>query len=77
MNGVAVLGKKERAELFLLTAQRMNLHPVNIEKDFWVCWLLKQLFTMPELDGWLVFKGGLYPATRGPGIGYACGAHPP
>ncbi|HLF94332.1 MAG TPA: nucleotidyl transferase AbiEii/AbiGii toxin family protein [Planctomycetota bacterium] len=36
----------------------MRFHPVNVEKDYWVCWLLKQLFTIPEYDGWLVFKGG-------------------
>lgn len=36
----------------------MRFHPVNVEKDFWVCWLLKQLFTGPDYDGWLVFKGG-------------------
>jgi len=36
----------------------MRLHPVNVEKDFWVCWLLKQLFTIRELTGWLTFKGG-------------------
>jgi len=41
-----------------VTAERLQFHPVNVEKDFWVCWLLKQLFTIPELDGWLTFKGG-------------------
>jgi len=55
---IAKTGKRERSELFLLTADRMRLHPVNVEKDFWVCWLLKQLFTIPEYNGWLVFKGG-------------------
>jgi hypothetical protein len=49
---------KDRADLFRLTADRMRFHPVNIEKDFWVCWLLKQLFTIPDFEGWLVFKGG-------------------
>ena len=29
-----------------------------IEKDFWVCWVLKQLFADPELGNHLVFKGG-------------------
>jgi hypothetical protein len=29
-----------------------------IEKDFWVCWTLKRLFTMKPLDGHLIFKGG-------------------
>jgi len=58
LDKIARTGKRERAELFILTADRMGIHPVNVEKDFWVCWLLKQLFTIPEFDGWLVFKGG-------------------
>ena len=58
MDKVATMGAKARGELFVLAADRMRFHPVNVEKDFWVCWLLKQLFTLPELDGWLVFKGG-------------------
>lgn len=58
MNSVAVLGREERVELFRLTAERMHLEPAIVEKDFWVCWLLKHLFTIEELDGWLVFKGG-------------------
>jgi hypothetical protein len=49
---------KDRADLFRLTADRMRLHPVNVEKDFWVSWLLKQLFTIRAFEGWLVFKGG-------------------
>lgn len=56
---VAGLDRKTRAELFQESAARIgHLSPVVIEKDFWVCWLLKQLFTLPELEGWLVFKGG-------------------
>ena len=58
MDKVATMSPKARGELFALAADRMRFHAVNVEKDFWVCWLLKQLFTMPELAGWLVFKGG-------------------
>ena len=29
-----------------------------IEKDFWVCWMLKQLFSIDALTGRLLFKGG-------------------
>jgi predicted nucleotidyltransferase component of viral defense system len=29
-----------------------------IEKDFWVCWVLKQLFSIEALSGRLLFKGG-------------------
>ncbi len=58
MNKVAATSRTRRADLFAATAERMQLHPVNVEKDFWVCWLLKQLFTIREFDGWLTFKGG-------------------
>jgi predicted nucleotidyltransferase component of viral defense system len=29
-----------------------------MEKDFWVCWFLNVLFTDPQFDQALVFKGG-------------------
>ena len=58
MDKVAKLSRSDRADLFNETAARMGLNPVIIEKDFWVCWMLKQLFTIKELDGRLVFKGG-------------------
>ncbi len=31
---------------------------VAVEKDFWVCWTLEQLFQLPEIGGHLTFKGG-------------------
>lgn len=58
MDRVAVRPIHDRAELFKETAARVGIHEVIAEKDFWVCWILKQLFTIPELDGWLTFKGG-------------------
>lgn len=58
MDTVAARAAEDRADLFRATADRMDFHPVNVEKDFWVCWLLKQLFSIPEVDGWLTFKGG-------------------
>ena len=58
MDRIARAKANEREELFRVVAAQMELHPVNIEKDFWVCWLLKQLFTIAEFEGWLVFKGG-------------------
>jgi len=58
MNSVATLSKVDRAGLFRATAELMQFHPVNIEKDFWVCWLLKQLYSIPEFEDMFVFKGG-------------------
>jgi predicted nucleotidyltransferase component of viral defense system len=40
------------------TAARMGWVASSVEKDFWVCWTLQQLFTMPALAPHLTFKGG-------------------
>ena len=29
-----------------------------VEKDFWVCWSLKQLFSLPTYGDHMIFKGG-------------------
>lgn len=58
MDKVAQLDRSDRADLFNETAARMGLNPVIIEKDFWVCWILKHLFTITEFSDRLVFKGG-------------------
>lgn len=46
-----------RAELFQETANRRGVSAILIEKDSWVCWTLKQLFSL-EGQPPLVFKGG-------------------
>jgi hypothetical protein len=38
--------------------QRLGLAPASIEKDFWVCWTLRELFSLPEWGEQLTFKGG-------------------
>ncbi len=58
MDSVAQLNRTDREDLFNETAARMGLHPVIVEKDFWVCWILKQLFTIKIFSGRLIFKGG-------------------
>src|ERR1035437_2652931 len=49
---------RERADLFAETAERKVLPEAIIEKDFWVCWVLKQLFSIEAFSGRLLFKGG-------------------
>lgn len=39
-------------------ANRRDLTPVIVEKDFWVCWTLRRLTTAPELRDQITFKGG-------------------
>lgn len=42
----------------LEVAARLGIPPVAVEKDFWVCWVLRELTTLPEHGDSLVFKGG-------------------
>ena len=59
MNLIAELPAEQRKELFSIAAERMGMGSVAVvEKDFWVCWTLKQLFEHPELSKLLIFKGG-------------------
>ncbi|HOX47042.1 MAG TPA: nucleotidyl transferase AbiEii/AbiGii toxin family protein [Myxococcota bacterium] len=37
---------------------RLGLSPVSLEKDFWVCWTLRELFGLPVWGPRLTFKGG-------------------
>jgi len=58
LNGIARMPAAERAEVFAETAARKGLPEAIIEKDFWVCWVLKQLFSIEALSDRLLFKGG-------------------
>ena len=58
MDGVARWPAEERAELFRETAARRGVVPTIIEKDFWVCWTLRRLFTTEAQRPAMLFKGG-------------------
>ena len=36
----------------------MGLSEAVVEKDFWVCWTLNQIFTIEQFKERLLFKGG-------------------
>ena len=49
----------EERQLYIKQASLTTGRGVFIyEKDFWVCWILKILFTLPEFREQLTFKGG-------------------
>jgi hypothetical protein len=58
MDRIATGPPKDRRDLFSETASRLGMNPAIVEKDFWVCWILKHLFAEPALKGQMVFKGG-------------------
>ena len=52
----------DRRDLFLTAAARLGTAVQNVEKDFWVCWVLDALFNGLEPGGpRLLFKGGTSP----------------
>lgn len=36
-------------------ANKLNIRAIVLEKDIWLCWVLKQLFNIPLI---MAFKGG-------------------
>lgn len=58
MDTVIQLSQRQRAELFESAALQTGMDTVILEKDFWVCWTLKELFQLPDIGEHLIFKGG-------------------
>ena len=58
MKSILSLSPVQRRQLFEGAAQKLGIQEIIIEKDFWVCWTLRELFAMPDVGEHLVFKGG-------------------
>jgi hypothetical protein len=58
MDKVARLPAQDRRDIFSEAAAKRGIRPAIIEKDFWVCLVLKLLFLTSPFARSLVFKGG-------------------
>jgi len=58
MDKFVSLNVKDKRAYFEVAAANLNIMPQLVEKDFWVCWILKVLFSLPEVGPHLTFKGG-------------------
>lgn len=60
MKELLSISRNERAQLFQEATDRSpNIHnSIIIEKDFWVCWALHQIFSSSSLSPHITFKGG-------------------
>jgi len=58
MDKVANLSASQRRDLFRETAAKRAMNPAIVEKDFWVCWVLKHLFADATFGERIIFKGG-------------------
>lgn len=58
MQAFLAMSDEDRRRFCKEAEARTGLPPASIEKDFWVCWILKQLFTLADWGSHLTFKGG-------------------
>ncbi|MEI6606580.1 MAG: hypothetical protein WCP35_14830 [Verrucomicrobiota bacterium] len=58
MNAFVQLTPDDRYAACKQVEVSMNLQAASVEKDFWVCWTLRALFTLPDIGNHLTFKGG-------------------
>ena len=58
MNNFLLLKDGDKQVYFEVVAHKLGVMPQLIEKDFWVCWILKILFSLPTAGSHITFKGG-------------------
>ena len=58
MNTFLQLPAPRRRAAFQQVDEAIGLQALSVEKDFWVCWTLRELFALPGLGEHLTFKGG-------------------
>jgi predicted nucleotidyltransferase component of viral defense system len=58
MDGFLKMSPKDRRLACLQVEERMHLQAASVEKDFWICWTLRELFALPGIEPHLTFKGG-------------------
>ncbi len=52
------LETRERADIIEAASSEMGIPKAIIEKDFWVCWILKKIFQCEQIADSIMFKGG-------------------
>jgi len=53
MDAFLQLSASRRLLAFQQVDETMGLQAVSVEKDFWVCWTLRELFSLPGIGGHL------------------------
>jgi len=58
MDAFLTLSAQERRLACLQAEGQMGLQAASVEKDYWVCWTLRELFSLSGVGEHLTFKGG-------------------
>lgn len=57
MNAFLQIPAERRRLAFQQVDASMGLQAFSVEKDFWVCWTLRELFTLAGIGEHLTFQG--------------------
>jgi hypothetical protein len=60
MDQILSMSREDQAKYYQEAAARSSMikSPKIMEKDYWVCWTLKQIFNIPDISPHITFKGG-------------------
>ncbi|MCD8028984.1 MAG: nucleotidyl transferase AbiEii/AbiGii toxin family protein [Erysipelotrichaceae bacterium] len=58
MNNFLKINNEDKKRIIINTSRKTNMSEAIIEKDFWVCWVLKYLFSQFDYKNYICFKGG-------------------
>ena len=58
MDEIAKWVPRDRSDLFRAAAEALSITPSIVEKDFWVCWVLRRIYKNVEVSAQIHFKGG-------------------
>lgn len=61
---------RDRRLACLKVAELKRLQAASVDKDFWICWILREVFSLPDIGDRITFKGGtsLSKATKAWGL---------
>ncbi len=58
MDAFLRMAVRDRRLACLKVTEVMRLQAASVDKDFWACWILRELVHLPDIGNWITFKGG-------------------
>lgn len=58
MDAYLRMAVRDRRLACLKVAEEKRLQAASVDKDFWVCWTLREIFNLPDIGSRITFKGG-------------------
>ena len=58
MDAFLRMSAHDRRLACLKVTEVRRLQAASVDKDFWVCWVLRELVRLPDIGNWITFKGG-------------------